>query len=260
MITVLLWLWSEKGVKRSYTPAHVNAAARMIRRNYKGEIRFVCITDQWDDPADEHGQPLFDKDIQLYPLWNDAREYKQPRGKSFPACYHRLKIFDSPVTEDIAARCFGHYEQPLGLCVSVDIDACAVGPLNPLWDRGCVDFHGWRVTNGLKPRVYNGSMFMFDDRAGLDGIWKTFAANPQKKIDEVTAAGFKYGSDQSVWSHFMGQNKPHWTAADGVLSWRLDKLAGRDLPPGARIVFFHGDAKPWDSERQKVGWIKTNWG
>lgn len=253
MLTVILWLWTESGVKRTYTPAHVNAMVRMIRRNYRGEVRFVCITDEKDDTLFE-----LDTDFAIYPLWDDAREYKQPRGKSFPACYHRLKIFDPKTTQDIAAYCFGHYEQPLGRCVSVDIDAVICADVTDLWKRD-EPFVGWRVTNGLKPRVYNGSCFLFDSEE-FAAIWSSFIADPEKRIGMVNDAGFRYGSDQSVMAFYLGQNKPHWTAADGVLSWRLDKLAGRDLPKDAKIVFFHGDAKPWDKDRQRVEWIKTHWG
>lgn len=256
MITVILWKWSESGVKRAYTGAHVDAAVRMIKRNYNGPLRFVCIT---DDPFDV-------QECTTYPLWEDARHYKQPRGKTFPACYHRLKIFDHATARNIASHCF--HDSTLGRCVSVDLDAVVVRSLNPLWDRP-EPFVGWRVTNGLKPRVYNGSMFIWSSAADLLGaadpqetIWSRFIADPPSHIAAVTKAGFKYGSDQSVMAYELGQNRPHWTAADGVLSFRLDKLnQGKALPADARVVFFHGGAKPWQPEIAAAHkWVRDNWG
>jgi hypothetical protein len=65
-----------------------------------------------------------------------------------------------------------------------------------------------------------------------------------------------FGSDQGWISFCLGPNEPRWSKADGVYSFRNHLKAQSALPAGARIVFFHGNQDPWQSEVQhQYKWI-----
>ena len=75
------------------------------------------------------------------------------------------------------------------------------------------------------------------------------------------AAGF-HGSDQAWLSHKLGPGAPRWTIGQGVASFRIhcQKFLGLRLPKCARIVFFHGQHDPWDSDIQaKYEWVREHW-
>jgi hypothetical protein len=66
------------------------------------------------------------------------------------------------------------------------------------------------------------------------------------------------GSDQAWLTTILGRSIPFWTKDDGVLSFRnnVAMRPKRDLPAGARVVFFHGKPDPWDaSVRRDYPWI-----
>jgi hypothetical protein len=74
-----------------------------------------------------------------------------------------------------------------------------------------------------------------------------------------TKAARLYGSDQAWIAYKLGGGESTWTAEDGVYSFRNELRAARELPPGARIVFFHGKGDPWEDELQRVPWVKRHY-
>ncbi len=162
-----------------------------------------------------------------------------PHGLAAPSCFRRLRLFGPD-----AASVFGER------FVSLDLDAVAVADLKPLWDRPEA-FVGWR--DPMRPRQLNGSMMLL--RAGMrPAVWSEF--DPTRSPAQALRSGFR-GSDQG-WISLKLHGENRWSATDGVLSFKMDVL-GRGLPEGARIVFFHGQPKPWSPECQRIDWIREHW-
>ena len=99
---------------------------------------------------------------------------------------------------------------------------------------------------------YNGSMWLH--RCGTRRVvWDTF--DPVLSPAEV-ARRF-VGTDQAWLAHVLGDGEMKWTAADGVLHYRLH--ARRSLPSHARIVFFPGHYKPERGDvRAQAVWLRDH--
>ena len=218
MLTFVSFKWRDPESKTQYTAEAANTLARMVGRHYHKPHRFVLIT---DDPAGAT--------CETYPLWADLRGMRHPLGGGRPACYTRMKLFSREMRDVLGPR-----------VVQMDLDVVITGDITELFERDA-PFVGWRVTNGRKPRVYNGSLWMVTPGA-LDYVWSDF--DPDVTPRRANAAGY-VGSDQACMAYMLGEDRPYWTARDGVLSYRLDKLDRRALPAHARIVCFHGPKKPW---------------
>jgi len=130
--------------------------------------------------------------------------------------------------------------------LSLDLDCVIVDNILPLVKR-TEDFVIWGDTT--KTIQYNGSMFLMT--AGTrEKVWKTF--DPVKSL--VTIKDRKLiGTDQAWITVALGGGEKKWTEADGVYSFRntISKRPNKDLPPNAKIVFFHGKYDPWSKEIQK---------
>lgn len=209
----------------------------MIKRNYQGEARFICIT---DDPKDI--------EIETFPLWNDFAGLQNPYGGHLPSCYRRLKIFSSKQTEAMGI--------PLGSRVlSLDLDIVVVRDITKTIDKVDADFAGWKRIGPTKPVGYNGTMIMFKTGTA-DDIWDEF--DPQVTPIKTRRAK-QYGSDQGWISMKRDGMGPGWTQASGIYSFTSD-VQKKQLPGNARIVSFNGKYKPW----QLLGhfthpWIKRCW-
>lgn len=233
MLSVVTWLWSTPGYRSTFGPAAVNALAHAVRRHYARPHRFLCVTDQSDG---------IDQAVEIVPPWDDFVAVPSPHGGSNPSCYRRLRGFHPD-----AARAFGPR------FVSLDLDMVAVADLAPLWDRPEA-FVGLR--DPLYPRQLNGSMFLMDAGA-RPLVWTQF--DPERSPAVARRAGYR-GSDQA-WMSYALPGEQQWTAADGVLSYRADILPrGGMLPPGARLVSFHGRMDPWHPIAQRLGWVREHWG
>jgi len=228
-LTVLFWLWRAPLCKEQYTPERVNTAARMIERNLTLPHRFVCLTD-WEDVS------LFDPLIEPIPLWKDWRELKNPKwGPQKPHCYVRLKSFSREMADLIGPR-----------FVSVDIDCLVLDSLDPLFSRteDFLIFH--RFIDSQRARIvnnpYNGSMWMMTAGA-RERVWSEF-----KGDGSIAAALGHIGTDQAWITHCLGRDEAGWGVNDGVFGWpnvMSDLRYEQTPPPGARMIFFYGEEKPW---------------
>lgn len=210
MITVLTWLWSQPGGRTSYTAAHVNIWADMVRRHLKRPHRIACVTDTpkgIDRRVRIIAPPREFEDVRI-PSWNEGR----------PQCLRRLVMFRSD-----AAKWFGER------FVCMDLDCVIGGALDPLVDAA----HDFRMFKGTAPgRPYNGSMMLLTAGARAQ-VYERFT--PEGAIE---AGQHFVGSDQAWISHVLGPNEKVWDERDGVGWWQ----------PGARLplLFFPGKTKPWD--------------
>ena len=227
-LTILFWLWRSPTCKEQYTPERVDMAAKMIDRNLTLPHRFVCATD-W--PLDSFG-PL----IEPIPLWDDWRELQNPKwGPQKPHCYVRLKAFSREAGELIGPR-----------FVSIDLDCLVLDCLDPLFSRteDFLIFH--RFIDAQRPRIvnnpYNGSMWMMTAGARAQ-VWQDF--NGEQSV--LQALGH-IGTDQAWITHKLGREEAGWDYRDGVFGWPNIQGDGRyekEPPPGARLIFFYGEEKPW---------------
>lgn len=236
MITFVVWKWYSPSYRVIFLPEFVNIFKAMLARHYKPEHRLICIT---DDPLGV--------DCETYPLWSDHSTMINPSGAVLPSCYRRLKIFDAVTT------------RKLGIAdgervVSFDLDTVITADISTLFDR-TEDFLAFKGIGTYRPVVYNGSLFMF--RAGRkQELWDEF--DPVQS-PLLTREAKYFGSDQAWMSFRLNGSAPGWDPNDGVYAFARD-VHLRDLPDDARIVFFNGKRKPWESVTQESApWIARHW-
>ena len=224
MLSVLTWKWkSDANARLQYTAEHVNIFSAMLKRNLTLPYKLYCITD------DNRG---LDKDIIYYPLW------KEPNIKlnsKKPNCYRRLKIYSWWAKDVFGER-----------ILSIDIDCVIVANIDSLLTR-TEDFVAWNK-RGVP---YQGGMVLHTPgtRAFL---WDEF------KFPESRQLGIKKGycgSDQAWVSARLPAGEAVWTPADGVLSYK-SHVRNRGLPSHAKIIFYHGNPKPWQTNDD---FLKEHW-
>lgn len=234
MLHAVTFKWRQPGYRHEFKAEYVNVLERAVRRNYDGDPRFVCVT---DDPDGIDGE--------TFPLWTDFEGVHNNSGADLPSCYRRLKLFDPATQEEMGI-------EPGDRIVQIDLDTVIVGDLNPLWDR-YEAFVGWAVKNRFHDRVFNGSMWMFQARE-FSHVWRTF--DPVKSPKQAKEAGF-LGSDQAVMTMMVGTEQAGWDRSDGIYTRMETMQPGKGLPADASVVMFHGNVKPWDVGAP--GWIQRYW-
>jgi hypothetical protein len=220
VIHVCTWLWKQDGMRTRYTARHVNVLANMVARNLSPPHEFVCFTDQPEGIA-----------CKTLPL-PATPSVNWPASR--PNCFRRLWLFSKEAAEIFPGR-----------IVNLDLDAVVCGPLDPLYDRP-EDFVGWR--DPYRPRQYNGSMWLLT-AGSRTKVWCEFKGNAS-----LARMQGRFGSDQG-WLSATLPNEATWTDANGVLSYKSN--VRKRGPNGARIVFFHGQPKPWDLPKEP--WIKEHY-
>lgn len=244
MLHVVTFLWSKPGYRSKFTTEHVDTMARMVRRNYRGPHRLICFTDlpeynrgqEWT--TDTGANPVWWR-----PLWSDYGDVPSPHGAHNPSCYRRLRLYSHWAREHIGER-----------ILQIDLDMVLTGDVTPLWDRP-EPFVYWADQLNRHGRI-NGAMQLITP--GLrDDVWTTF--DPTEAATVSRRPGF-WGSDQGWIAHkFRDVDVGRWGREDGAFSWRVHvKPNGGQLPPGARIVNFHGDQDPW-TLCDSVPWIKEHY-
>jgi hypothetical protein len=232
--SVVTFKWKPKGEYRStFGPETVNTLFSMVRRHFPVPFRAICVT---DDPAG------IDPDIEIVPLWDDFADLENPSGPLNPSCYRRLRMFAPS-----AGKMFGPR------FVSLDLDVVIVGDMRPLWLRP-EPFVIWGDTNPTTP--YNGSMMLMTAGARAR-VWTDF--HPVESPKRAQALGY-FGSDQAWIGACLGHGEAMWTHRDGVYSYRNQIGVHRqDLPPNAKVVFFHGQHDPWGPRPQQQVWVRENY-
>lgn len=237
MLSIVCFKWQatspEFNSRNRNTAKHVNNLRRMVARHYRGEHRFICITDKSDG---------IDKEVEVVPLWDDFAAMKSPYGPRYPSCYRRLKLFSRGI-EAIVGKRF----------VWMDLDVVIVREVTPLWDRdGDIV-----LLRGTNPSThYNGSMLLMTAGARSQ-VWDDF--DPDHSPASAKAAA-QFGSDQGWISYKLGPNEKRWTVDDGVYCYRRHIYPRRPLPENARIVFFNGkNDDPADPLCQQHRWVRANW-
>ncbi len=223
-MTIVTWKWNSSEYRVDFPASAVNTLKAMIDRNTTDNHRFICITD------DSEGV-----ECETYPLWDDLRSVKNVhwQGGGNPVCYVRLKAF-SEWFREIAGDRF----------LSIDLDTVILGNIDYIFDRK-EDF----IINkgGSEKNDYNGAMWMMDT-GSRSHVYDRFTPEYAKQ-----ASGMYMGSDQAWIRWILGKNEA--TFSEGIYNYQMIK---RKLPEDAKIVFFHGFAKPWNI-RNKQKWIETHY-
>ena len=235
-VTVVTWKWPPHKLSRaSFGPETVNTLYAMVRRHYRQDVRFICVT------GDSQG---IDPRVEIMPEWNDFVDVPSPHGGKNPSCYRRLRMFHPEIASAFGER-----------FVSIDLDCVLVSDVTPLWERP-EDFVAYGDTNPQPGSHYNGSMMLLSAGA-RPHVWGKF--DPKTSPQQSLRAGC-FGSDQGWISYCLGPGEAKWGKADGVYSFR-NHLRGKrsTLPENARLIVFHGDMKPWSRDASAYGWIGHHW-
>lgn len=238
MLQIVLWKW--KGHNRTFEPDHVNIMCCMLRRNLQNyPHRIICVT---DDPGGIH-------ECETAPLWIDHSGLENGSGRHLPSCYRRLKLYDKNTQLDLGI-------EKGDRILSLDLDTLITGDIRDIVRTEGL-FVGWELRGAHHPRVFNGSLQMFDAQT-LQEIWSEF--DPKTSILKAGHAGYK-GSDQAWLSYNLvnreGTVGLKWPE---VSSWPLQNRIQGILRRDNRIIFFHGSTKPWDEAAQKATpWVSRYW-
>lgn len=223
------------GYRSTYTAAQPNILWNMIKRNWDGDARLTCITDEPEGIS---------SDIRVIPLWDHHAKLKSPHGAGNPSCYRRLYLWGEEGARLIGDR-----------FVTLDLDIVICGKLNPLFDVPD-DFKIWGDT--AKNTPYNGSICLQSAGARRQ-VWDTF--DPVESPKRASALGY-IGSDQAWIGACLGKGEKKWTARDGVYSYRneISRMQSPVLPENARIIVFHGFYDPWSKTMQaKHYWVRRHY-
>jgi hypothetical protein len=218
MVNVICMKW---GVK--YGPEYVNKLRSMVRRHLQRPHRFVCFTD------DATGLDLA-AGIEALPLPAMDLPPDKERG------WRKLSTFASPLAD------------LTGPVLFLDVDVVIVGALDDFFEpRG--PFHiihdwakPWRITG-------NSSVYRFEA-----GTQPELLANFIAQIDQVKREVRNEQEYLTREMHRLGQ-LAYWPA-EWCVSFKhnclpvfpLNYFQVPRIPPGARIVVFHGHPNPDEAE------------
>jgi len=228
VLTIVTWIWSQKGRSVVYKPESVNVWANMVSRNITIPHRFLCFA--------EDSQGI---EIPTYPLWEDIKVSRSDWGNHRPHCYRRLKAFSEDMRPILGDR-----------FVSMDLDCVVTGNLDEILGRND-DFIINRGTTGKN--TYNGSMWMMNTGARKQ-VWEDFT-----EIGAKEAARHFLGSDQSWIRYKLGPFEKTWGPEHGVNTYlALRRIYDANLK-NTNLVFFQGTMKPWESTAQEFSWVRQNY-
>jgi hypothetical protein len=238
---VLCMKWGTK-----YGPEYVNTLYAMVRRNLRGDFRFVCLTDDAEGIRPEvECLPIPAMDIR--PEAPGVRDRAWRKLTTFSADLHGLR----------------------GTALYLDVDVVVVGSLDEFFTRPG-DFliikdykRPWRVTG-------NSSVYRFEIGAHAD-VLSNFLANE-------TELRQRFRNEQAYLSDFLHRQGKlgYWPAPwcpsfkyHSIPRWPANYWREPQVPPGARVVIFHGECNPPDAlvgQRNRrfrhirpAGWIAQHW-
>ncbi len=238
---VLCMKWGTK-----YGPEYVNTLYAMVRRNLRGDFRFVCLT---DDAAGIRPEveclPIPALDIR--PEAPGVRDRAWRKLTTFSADLHGLR----------------------GTALFLDVDVVVTGSLDDFFTQPgeFVIIHDykrpWRVTG-------NSSVYRFEIGAHPD-VLDYFRGH----FDEIRS---RFRNEQAYLSDFLHRQGKltYWPDAwcpsfkyHSIPAWPSNYWKAPVVPAGARIVIFHGECNPPDAlagrrnrrfrHIQPATWVAEHW-
>lgn len=235
MINVVTFKWDKPGYRSTFNEGHVNILFNMLKRNSTVPFKMFCVTDNAKD---------INPDITVIPIWpNPAPHYG---GATRPNCFVRLKMFSEEV------------QQMLGgdKSIWIDLDTVITGNIDSILTDPA-DFKIWKVDGEVS--ACNGSLCMIKHGVRTD-IWDTFRPSDVDKHSAYRGKLGLIGSDQAWIMQKLNDKTEFFGQKDGVYSFRCHLKETLDLPPKAKIVFFHGQFDPWmDHVKKRWKWVAKNY-
>lgn len=155
----------------------------------------------------------------------------RPLKRKWPGWWSKMELFDPELRGDF---------------LYMDLDTVIVGPLDDFENSAKAtilrDFYRDGKPHGTSPALKEGlqSSLMFLPEAARHGPWDDFTVNPQMSM-KLHASG---GDQRLLEPHYM-HTADRWqdVLPAQVVSWKVNCQLG--VPPGARVVCFHGKPRPW---------------
>lgn len=242
-VNVLCIKWGKK-----YGPEYVNKLHSMVRRNLHRPFRFVCLTD------DAQG---IDPSIEVKPIPAVGfDEFDQRKPWTFAHGWLKLTSFAHPLY-DLEGR-----------TLFLDLDIVIVDSLDPFFEQtgDFIVIREWDKNDGTG----NTSCYLYTIGAhtdALEHLKKNYPAsiadvrNEQEFITGFLARQGKLSYWPDAWCRSF---KRH--CLPGVLrSW----FSPPTIPPGARIIAFHGKPNPpdaiagvsgkWYRRVMPTPWVAEHW-
>lgn len=215
MATVLCMKWGTK-----YGPEYVNRLASMVRRHLKRPHRFVCLTDDRRD---------LDSGIDALPL----PDFDDPGGPE--RGWRKISTFRAPLFD------------LQGPVLFIDLDVVIVGGLDDFFDypgEFCI------IKDWVRTRTSTGNSSVYRFQAGMHAsLLDTFMRDHAQIRRQVR-------NEQEYISRELARaGKLTYWPAEWCVSFKYACMAPfpfnwwtpARIPPGARIVVFHGHPNPPDA-------------
>ena len=242
-VNVLCIKWGKK-----YGPEYVNRLHNMVRRHLHRPFRFVCLTDdaQGIDPGIEV-KPI-------PPIGFD--EFEQRKPWTFGHGWLKLTSFAKPLY-DLEGR-----------TLFLDLDIVIVDSLDPFFDQPgeFVVIKEWDKKDGTG----NTSVYLFTVGAHVDALDHLRSGYP-KVVEEVRneqefITGFLGRQGKvSYWPEEWCRSFKRHCMRRGIMGW----FAPPVIPPGARVIAFHGKPNPpdaiagisgkWYRRVLPTAWVAEHW-
>lgn len=209
LIHIVCLKWGTK-----YGPEYVNRLYAMVRRHVTKDFRFWCLTEDAQGIRPEVETVLLQSASQLDSWWN------------------KLWLFSQDLPLPLGEQIF-----------YIDLDTLIVDNIDEMLTDEVPDilvlrdfYHGIARTAGKI-----GSGLMSWQHGAYDHIWKNFIWDPQEAIEAARPHGDQWWIEHEIDAWYCWQDI--WPGA--VVSFKMHCEHG--IPPGARIICYHGKPNIPDS-------------
>lgn len=242
-VNVLCIKWGKK-----YGPEYVNKLHNMVGRNLKRPFRFVCLT---DDAAG------IDPQIEVKPIPAIGfDEFDQRKPWTFAHGWLKLTSFASPLY-DLQGR-----------TLFLDLDIVILDSLDPFFEQKgeFIVIKEWDKSDGTG----NTSAYIYTIGAhtdALDHLKNNFPdsiADVRNEQEFITGYLSRQGK-LSYWPEAWCRSFKRHCLRRGLMGW----FAPPVIPPGARIIAFHGKPNPpdaiagvsgkWYRRVMPTQWVADHW-
>lgn len=242
-VNVLCIKWGKK-----YGPEYVNKLHNMVGRNLKRPFRFVCLT---DDAAG------IDPQIEVKPIPAIGfDEFDQRKPWTFAHGWLKLTSFASPLY-DLQGR-----------TLFLDLDIVILDSLDPFFEQKgeFIVIREWDKTDGTG----NTSAYIYTIGAHTDALdhlknnYPASIAEVRNEQEFITGYLSRQGK-LSYWPEAWCRSFKRHCLRRGLMGW----FAPPVIPPGARIIAFHGKPNPpdaiagvsgkWYRRVMPTQWVADHW-
>lgn len=242
-VNVLCIKWGKK-----YGPEYVNKLHNMVGRNLKRPFRFVCLT---DDAAG------IDPQIEVKPIPAIGfDEFDQRKPWTFAHGWLKLTSFASPLY-DLQGR-----------TLFLDLDIVILDSLDPFFEQKgeFIVIREWDKSDGTG----NTSAYIYTIGAHTDALdhlknnYPASIADVRNEQEFITGYLSRQGK-LSYWPEAWCRSFKRHCLRRGLMGW----FAPPVIPPGARIIAFHGKPNPpdaiagvsgkWYRRVMPTQWVADHW-